>query len=302
MEEWMNSKLYTEREIQTMFNTSIYEDVAESDCQEYRLDEIDESQERIVGDKLLTAEEEKALALKIRQGDNQSRDKLILSNSKLVEFIAKKYVGRGVEYEDLVQSGQIGLIKATDKYDPDKGNRFSTCAIWWIRKEILKTLCDNGRTIRIPEHFKEKFDKVIKAKVQYEDAKGTSPSIEELIEITKESEQNIKKSLFLALPTVSIYDYIGDSDDELCAWLKDDGESPDEKMERENLYSALRKSLEQLDEREKIVIKLRFGLDGDEIKSQQSIAEILGVTRQYIRQIEDKALKKLRYPMIIESL
>lgn len=264
--------------------------------------EEERAKEKQIGDNLLTAKEEIELAQKMRKGDKQAREKLILSNYRLVEFIAKKYNDKGVEWDDLVQSGQIGLIEAVEKFNPDKGYRLSTLATWWIKKEILKNIHKNGRLIRIPEYFKEKCDKIAKAKAEYMKINGVEPSVEVLAKITGESVESVNQYITLSIPVVSIYDYLEDFDDEFCKWLKDGGDSPEEVLEKKNLYECLIKSLDELDQREKQVIQLRFGLDGEKPKTQQEIGEILNTSRQNVRKLEEKALKKLRNKAIIENL
>lgn len=264
--------------------------------------EEERAKEKQIGDNLLTAQEEIELAQKMRKGDKQAREKLILSNYRLVEYIAKNYTDRGVEKEDLVQSGQIGLINAVEKFNPDRGYRLSTLATWWIKKEIAKSIHKNGRLIRIPEYFKEKCDKIEKAKLEYMKINGEEPSVEVLAKITGESVESVNQYITLSMRVVSIYDILKDSDDEFCKWLKDDGDSPEEVLEKENLYDCLKKSLEELDQRERRVIELRYGLDGEKPKTQQEIGEILNTSRQNVRKLEEKALKKLRNKAIIENL
>lgn len=281
-------------------NTSQCEVIAES--KEVKKENFTDTKVMHNSENLLTAQEEIDLAQKMRKGDKKAREKLILSNKKLVEFIAKNYADKGLEWDDLVQSGQIGLIEAVEKFNPDKGFRLSTLATWWIKKEILKNIHKNGRLIRLPEYIKEKCDKIAKAKSEYTKANGEDPSVEVLAKITGESVESVNHYITLTMPVVSIYDMLKDSDDEFCKWLKDNGDSPEEVLEKESLYECLRKSLDELDQREKQVIKLRFGLDGESPKKQQEIGDILNTTRQNVRKIEEKALKKLRYTAIIENL
>ena len=296
-----NSHKCGENELFAKSNTSENEVIAEDCAVDEKLDEFTDRAQTL-GDRLLSAQEEVELACKIKQGDAEAREKLILSNVRLVDFVAKQYVGRGVDYEDLVQSGNIGLITAAEKFDPDKGFKFSTCATWWIRKEILRTVHENGQTIHLPEHVKIHVDKVLKAKTEFEKRNGEEPSVEVLAKILGETAENVNKYLLLAKPIVSIYDLIGDFDGEVLELIKDESESPEDVLEKKDIYDILREAVSKLDTREQEVIRLRFGLDGGEVKTQVAIAQALSVSRQYVRKVEDKALKKLRYPTFIGKL
>ncbi len=253
---------------------------------------------------LLTAEEELDLAYKIREGDKNAKDKLVLSNLRLVYTIAKRYTGRGVEYEDLIQSGNIGLMKATEKFDPDKGFRFSTCATWWIRQAIVRTISEEGRTIRLPSYVKERVEKLGKIIATYSMENGKEPSVSYLVQAMGESEKKIKQYLLLRQNTVSVYESVGDEDESvLLDFLEaDENVRPDVLMEKDELVSLAKRTVSRLSASEQSIIRLRFGLDNDEPKTLEEIGEIFNVTRERVRQIEQKALAKLRYPSYNKEL
>ncbi len=253
---------------------------------------------------LLTAEEEMALAYKIREGDKKAKEKLVLSNLRLVYTVAKRYTNRGVEFDDLIQSGNLGLMKATEKFDPDKGFRFSTCATWWIRQAIVRTISDEGRTVRLPAYVRERVEKLGKIISTYSMEYGNDPDIGYLEKAMGESRYKITQYLLLRHKPVSIYDAVGDEEDSvLLDFLEaSDGERPDVLTEKQELARLAKSAIGKLSASEQSIIKLRFGIDDDAPKTLEEIASIYSVTRERIRQIEQRALAKLRYPAFNKEL
>lgn len=253
---------------------------------------------------LLTAEEELDLAYKIREGDKDAKDKLVLSNMRLVYTVAKHYTGRGVDFDDLIQSGNIGLMKATEKFDPDKGFRFSTCATWWIKQAIVRTISEDGRTVRLPAYVKERVEKLGKIISTYSVEHGHDPEIDYLIDAMGESKKKVLQYLSLMQKTVSIYESVGEEEDSILLDFLEADESvrPDVAAEKKELISLAQRALSRLTASEQSIIRLRFGLDDDDPKTLEEIGELYNVTRERVRQIEQKALAKLRYPSFNKEL
>ena len=247
---------------------------------------------------LLTLEEEKALAIRISEGDMEAKDELVEANLRLVLSMAKRYRGRGMQYMDLVQEGNIGLIRAAEKYDYTKGFKFSTYATWWIRQAITRAIADQARTIRIPVHVVEKINKLAKIQRDFTIKNGREATIPELAKETHYTEEKVKEMLKLMEEPTSTNAKIGEEEDtELGDMLPDENIlEPEVEAINRSLRDDLMKVLDTLDERERRVLILRSGLEGDAPRTLESIASEYDVTRERIRQIEAKALRKLRHP------
>ncbi|MBR5049259.1 MAG: RNA polymerase sigma factor RpoD [Erysipelotrichaceae bacterium] len=249
---------------------------------------------------LLNAEQEKEIAQRIVAGDSEAKDELITANLRLVVAIAKKYVGRGLQFLDLIQEGNLGLVKAVDKFDYTKGFKFSTYATWWIRQAITRAIADQARTIRIPVHMVETINKLTRVQRQLVQELGREPNSEEIAEkmgngITPEKVREIQK---IALDPVSLETPIGEEDDSHLGDFIEDKQvlSPDEYATKELLKDEINEVLSLLNERERKVLQLRFGLIDGRQRTLEEVGKEFNVTRERIRQIEAKALRKLKHP------
>ena len=247
---------------------------------------------------LLTYEEEADLAQKIVTGDEEAKQKLAESNLRLVVSIAKKYVGRGMLFLDLIQEGNMGLIKAVEKFDYNKGFKFSTYATWWIRQAITRAIADQARTIRIPVHMVETINKLIRTSRQLLQQNGREPTPEEIakeMEISVEKVMEIQK---IAQDPVSLETPIGEEDDShLGDFIQDeDSPAPQDSAAHTLLREQLEEVMDTLTPREAMVLKLRFGLEDGKARTLEEVGKQFDVTRERIRQIEAKALRKLRHP------
>lgn len=247
---------------------------------------------------LLSAQEEIALAQRIEEGDVEARRELTNANLRLVVSIAKRYVGKGMAFLDLIQEGNLGLLKAVEKFDYTKGYKFSTYATWWIRQAITRAIADQARTIRIPVHMVETINKITRTSRVLVQELGRDPTTAEIAAKLGMSEEKVTEILKIAQDPVSLETPIGEEDDShLGDFIPDeDAQAPEDVASYMLLREQLLEVLDTLTEREAKVLKLRFGLEGGRAHTLEEVGDIFKVTRERIRQIEAKALRKLRHP------
>ena len=247
---------------------------------------------------LLTNEEEQELAILVEQGDTEAKQRLAEANLRLVVSIAKRYVGRGMQFLDLIQEGNMGLMKAVDKFDYTKGFKFSTYATWWIRQAITRAIADQARTIRIPVHMVETINKLVREQRNLLQELGQDPTPEQIAERMDMTPDKFREILKIAQEPVSLETPIGEEDDShLGDFIEDEViENPVDYTTRVVLREQLDEVLDTLTDREENVLRLRFGLDDGKMRTLEDVGKVFNVTRERIRQIEAKALRKLRHP------
>ena len=249
----------------------------------------------------------KNIAVNMNRGENlaqRAKEKMTKANLRLVISIAKKYTNRGLQFLDLIQEGNIGLMKAVDKFEYRRGYKFSTYATWWIRQAITRSIADQARTIRIPVHMIETINKLNRVSRQMLQEKGRDPTPEELAQQMSMPEEKIRKVLKIAKEPISMEPPVGDDDDSHIGDFIEDGSlaQPDEAATADSLKENIRKSLDSLTPREAMVLRYRFGIDMSRDHTLEEVGKLFGVTRERIRQIEAKALRKLRHPSRAEQL
>ena len=266
---------------------------------EYSLDDPVRMYLKEIGQvKLLSAEEEIELAKRVSEGDQAAKNKLTEANLRLVVSIAKKYSGRGLHILDLIQEGNTGLIRAVDKFDWTKGNKFSTYATWWIRQAITRAIADQARTIRVPVHMVEVINKATRCNRKLVQELGREPTVEEIAKELNLPVEKIIEANRTAADTLSLDTPVGDEEDTSIGSFVEDERTPGPADATSNalLAEALKEILDTLTEREADVLRMRFGMYDGRTHTLEEVGQIFGVTRERIRQIENKAIRKLRHP------
>jgi RNA polymerase primary sigma factor len=293
IEEPVLDDLVDEEEIddETLNNSQYFDDISDDSVRLY-LREIGKIP-------LLTGEEELALAQKVVAGDKKAKDKMAEANMRLVVSIAKRYSGRGLDFLDLIQEGNTGLLRAVEKFDPDKGFKFSTYATWWIRQAITRAIADQARTIRIPVHMVETINKLLRTQRRMTQELNREPTIEELAKELEMEPEKVEYVIKIKQDITSLDAGVGrdgeDEDSVLGDFIEDeDGATPEESATNQLLKEQVQAVLSTLSDREQKIIKMRFGLENGKSHTLEEVGQEFAVTRERIRQIEAKALAKLR--------
>lgn len=280
-----------EDDVDALNNTEYFDDISDDSVRLY-LREIGKIP-------LLSAEEELELAQKVVAGEKRAKDKMAEANMRLVVSIAKRYSGRGLDFLDLIQEGNTGLLRAVEKFDPDKGFKFSTYATWWIRQAITRAIADQARTIRIPVHMVETINKLLRTQRRMTQELNREPSIEELAKELEMEPEKVEYVMKIKQDITSLDAGVGrdgeEEDSVLADFIEDeDSDSPEDSAANQLLKEQVQSILSTLSEREQKIIKMRFGLENGKSHTLEEVGQEFAVTRERIRQIEAKALAKLR--------
>ncbi len=293
----------SDEELEEQFEEELEEELEEG-AEEEAHDPIKLYLQEIGRVSLLTREQEVELASRVAVGEKAARDALINANLRLVVSIAKRYMGRGLSFLDLIQEGNLGLMRAVEKFDHTKGFKFSTYATWWIRQAITRAIADQSRTIRVPVHMMESVRELQRLKKEHLHEYGASPDMQMLSQELGLSERQIKQVENISQYTTSLERPIGeDEDDSLGDFIEDkQAPSPTKETYRMFLAEELEHALNQLPDRERDILKLRYGLEDGHPRTLKDVAKVFNITRERVRQIEIKALEKLKHPNRKEEL
>jgi RNA polymerase primary sigma factor len=295
---------FNEEELEEELDDELEEDLEDPEFSEAAEDPVKMYLQDIGRIPLLSRDEEVSLAKRVAGGDKEARDKLITANLRLVVSIAKKYLGRGLSFLDLIQEGNLGLMKAVEKFDYTKGYKFSTYATWWIRQAITRAIADQSRTIRIPVHMIETVRELQRVKKEHVHEHGEPANLSALSEELKMPVDKIKRVENVSQYTASLERPIGEEEEDTLGDFLEDKNAPSPTKETFRMFLAeeLEKALNQLSDREKDILKLRYGLEDGHPRTLKDVACVFNITRERVRQIEIKALEKLKHPSRKEEL